>query len=207
MIDLGRARRALLALDALVERFPRLLRRGARERLAEHLDGEGREHGDHAGKEEGERRTRNAPGDPAHGEGAEASKGETCADWYKRFKTYRQSEVGDVDEDAWRWTKWVSPHIGTKPIRDVDADDIENIRDALSRAVIAYEVAGNVKGDGKLAPKTAQNIWAALTTPMKYASTRRGPRELRMREDKGNPCDGIRPPRDGAGCTRRSSFS
>ena len=32
----------------------------------------------------------------------------------------------------------------------------------------------------------------------KYASTRKGPRELRVREAQGNPCLGIPPPRDGA---------
>lgn len=122
---------------------------------------------------------------------------ETCDAWYERFKTFRKSEVSDIDEDAWRWSKWISPHIGAKPIRDVTADDVENIRDAITAAVIAYEAAGNVKGEGRLAPKTAQNVWAALTTPMKYSSTRKGPRELRVREDKGNPCHEIPPPRDG----------
>lgn len=124
--------------------------------------------------------------------------GESCDAWYERFKKYREAEVGSVGDDASRWSKWISPHIGTKPIREVTADDIENIRDALTAAVLAYEAASNVSGEGRLAPKTAQNIWTALTTPMKYASTRKGPRELRAREGCGNPCDGIPPPRDGA---------
>jgi integrase len=128
--------------------------------------------------------------------------GETCDAWYERFKVYRQREVGSVDDDSWRWTKWIAPHIGPKAIRDVTPDDVEDIRDALTEAVLAYEAAGNVTGEGRLAPKTAQNVWAALTTPMKYASTRKGPRELRAREDLGNPCLGIPPPRDGV-CKRR----
>ena len=37
-IDLGRARRALAALDALVTRFPWLTRAGPRKRLAKALD-------------------------------------------------------------------------------------------------------------------------------------------------------------------------
>jgi integrase len=123
---------------------------------------------------------------------------ETCDAWYQRFMVFRRKEVGSVDDDEWRWTKWISPHIGPKPIREVTPDDIENIRDALTAAVLAYEAAGNMKGEGRLAPKTAQNVWAALTTPMKYASTRKGPRELRVRDELGNPCADIPPPRDGS---------
>jgi integrase len=136
--------------------------------------------------------------------------GETCDSWYQRFMVLRRSEVGSVDDDACRWHKWISrarvrggsAFFGDLPIRGVKPDDVEDIRDALSAAVLAYEAAGNVKGQGRLAPKTAQNMWAALTTPMKYASTRKGPRELRVREDLGNPCLGIPPPRDGE-CKRR----
>lgn len=131
------------------------------------------------------------------------AEGETCDAWYERFMAYRRSEVGNVDDDLHCWTKWIRPHIGSKPIRDVSPDDIENIRDALTAAVIAYEAAGNAKGEGRIAPKTAQNIWTALTTPFKYAATRKGPRELRVREPQGNPCLGIPPPRDGASKKRQ----
>jgi integrase len=127
---------------------------------------------------------------------------ETCDAWYERFMAFRRAEVGSVDDDKWRWTKWVSPHLGPKPIRDVSQDDIENVRDALNVAVLAYESSGNAKGEGRLAPKTAQNVWTAVTTAFKYASTRKGPRELRVREDRGNPCLGIPPPRDGASKSR-----
>ena len=131
--------------------------------------------------------------------------GETCDEWYERFKTHRQQVVGGVADEAWTWSKWISrasvrggaTSFGELPIRDVKADDVEDIRDALTAAVHAYESGGNMKGEGRLAPKTAQNVWAALTTPMKYASTRKGPRELRVREDLGNPCAGMPPPRSG----------
>ena len=59
---------------------------------------------------------------------------------------YRRAEVGNVDDDRYCWTKCIGPHIGAKPIRDVSPDDIENIRDALTAAVLAYEAAGSVKG-------------------------------------------------------------
>ena len=135
--------------------------------------------------------------------------GETCDAWYERFAAYRRAEVGSVDDDRCGWTKWISPHLGPKSIRDVTPDDIEDVRDALNAAVLAYEAAGAVKGEGQLAPKTAHHIWSSLTTAMKYASTRKGPRELRVREDKGNPCLGIPPPRDGASksrCVARASL-
>jgi integrase len=124
--------------------------------------------------------------------------GETCGAWYRRFMKFRDDEVDSVADDMHRWNKWIAPHIGPKPIREITPDHIENIRDALNVAVIAYEQAGNVGAEGRLAPHTAQNVWSALTTPFKYASTRKGPRELRVREDLGNPCLGIPPPRDGA---------
>lgn len=129
---------------------------------------------------------------------AASPKAESCDEWHLRFVEHRKSEVGSVDDDKWRWNKWISPLLGPKPIRSITPDDIENVRDALTAAVIAYEKSGSVTGDGRLAPKTSRNVWAALTTCMKYASTRKGPRELRVREDLGNPCIGIPPPRDGA---------
>lgn len=136
--------------------------------------------------------------------------GETCDAWYERFKAHRKDKVSTCAHDAWIWSKWISKTrvrggattFGELPIADVNADDIEDVKDVLTAAVLAYEVAGNVSGDGRLAPKTAQNAWTALTTPMKFASTRKGPRELRVREGKGNPCDGIPPPRDGASKSR-----
>ncbi len=124
--------------------------------------------------------------------------GETCDDWYKRFIEHRKTEVASVDDDKWRWNRWISPRIGPKPIRDVTPDHVEDIRDALNAAIVEYEKAGCVTGEGRLAHKTARNVWSCLTTAFKYASTRKGPRELRVREDKGNPCLGIPPPRDGA---------
>lgn len=126
------------------------------------------------------------------------AKGETCDQWYERFMKHRRTEVGSVDDDKWRWSKWISKHIGQRPIRDVTADNIEDIRDALNVAVAAYEAAGCDAGEGRLAPKTARHIWSALTVAFKYAATRKGPRELRVREDKGDPCAGLPPPRDGA---------
>ena len=137
---------------------------------------------------------------------APVTAGETTDAFYVRFMAFRRDKVGSVDDDKWRWYKWISPamvrggsvRFGALAIRDVTPDDIEDVRDALDVAVLAYEAAGNEKGAGRLAPHTAANIWGALTMPMKYASTRKGPRLLRVREDLGNPCAYMPPPRDGA---------
>jgi integrase len=45
-------------------------------------------------------------------------------------------------------------------------------------------------------------VCAILTTAMKHASTRKGARQLRVREAEGNPCEGVPPPRRG-GTKRR----
>ena len=83
---------------------------------------------------------------------------ETCDAWYERFAKCRAKEVGSADDDHWRWAKWISPSLGAKTIRDVTPDDIEDLRNALTAAVLAYERAGAVKGDGRLAPKTSRNV-------------------------------------------------
>ena len=122
---------------------------------------------------------------------------ETCDAWFQRFSKYRRSEVESVDKDASRWKVHISPHIGPKPIASVTADDIENIRDEIKRQVLAYRAADSMRGPGRMAPKTGQNVWSVLTTAFKYAAGRHGPRDLRVREPQGNPCLGIPPPPTG----------
>lgn len=131
---------------------------------------------------------------------------ETLDAFYKRFLQHRKETVSNTDDDAWRWHKWIAStmvrggarRFGDLGVREVSADDVEDVRDRLTAAVIAYEKGGNEKGEGRLAPKTAANVWAALTMPMKFASTRKGTRELRVREDLGNPCHEMPPPRRGS---------
>ncbi len=123
--------------------------------------------------------------------------GETCAAWYQRFMTYRRKTLppSSVSDSFSRWHKWIEPHIGTKPIGLVTADDAEAIRDALKDAMT----------DGRLAPRSAGDTWIVFTVAMKHASTRRGPPELRVREAQGNPCAGIDPPPRGASKRRHWS--
>ena len=84
-----------------------------------------------------------------------------------------------------------------KPIAEVTADDIENIRDDIKRQVLAYRAADSMPGPDRVAPKTGQNVWCVLTTAFKYAAGRHGPRDLRVPELQGkgqNPCADIPPP-------------
>lgn len=123
--------------------------------------------------------------------------GETCNAWFDRFCKYRRDEVASVDKDRSRWKHYIAPHIGPKPIAEVSADDIENIRDEIKRQVLAYRAADNMRGPDRMAPKSGQNIWCVLTTAFKYAAGRHGPRELRVPELQGkgkNPCADIPPP-------------
>jgi len=113
------------------------------------------------------------------------------------FKVYRRKEVGSVDDDAWRWAKMESqPHIGTKPIVSVNArPHRRTFANALNRGRAGRTRAGgNEQSDGRLAPKTAQNVLGrAERRPFKYASTRKGPRASWRggAEAEGNPCLGI----------------
>ena len=109
--------------------------------------------------------------------------------------------VLDVGTDHRQWLKWISKTpvregvttFGDLPIKEVTADDVEAVRDVLNKAIEEWETAGKVRGTG-MAYATAANVWSILTCAMKHASTRKGARELRVREEQGNPCKDVPPP-------------
>jgi hypothetical protein len=77
---------------------------------------------------------------------------ETFDKWFERY--LETKECGDSYR---RITgsivaKWVSPVIGTKPVRGLTRDDIEDVRDRLDRALDAKEIRH----------ATARNVWSAL---------------------------------------------
>lgn len=128
---------------------------------------------------------------------------ETCDAWMDRFVLSRTGKVTTVDRDHKQWLKWISPvrlsdgtTFGARAIVHITPDDIEAVRDHLDIQIDAWEAAGKRRGVG-LAYHTATNVWAILTCAMRHASTRKGARDLRVREAKGNPCTDIRPPRRG----------
>lgn len=118
---------------------------------------------------------------------------ETADAWHARFLFSRVGDVGNVKDSRGRWRKWVSQHIGPKPMTLITRDDIETVRDGLDAAVAAFKEKG--RGEGRLMPKSAQNIWAVVTTAFKYACQAKRATALRVRDD--NPCTNVLPPTNG----------
>lgn len=124
--------------------------------------------------------------------------GETCSAWFERYHAYAK-ELGQTDAEKKRdrWRKWIEPHLGTKPIAGVTRDDIEDVRDALDRAIEEWKRAG--KSAGKMghaiSGKTAMNVWSCLTSSFKAATSSKR-RDLRALGGRQNPCVGVEPPGD-----------
>ena len=70
---------------------------------------------------------------------------------------------------------------------------MEDVRDALDEAIRAYVTEG--RGEGRLSPKTAQNVWSELTVSMGEACSSKR-RDLRVIET--DPTSGVQPPERGA---------
>ena len=123
--------------------------------------------------------------------------GETADTWHKRF--LRSRGEGKRSDSGYRWNKWVSPLIGSKPMTTIVKADIEEVRDALDAALREYEKVG--RGPGRINAKTALNIWACVTTAFKQACQSKQ-KDLRVRED--NPCSNVLPPEKGE--SRRKGY-
>jgi integrase len=95
--------------------------------------------------------------------------GETCDAWHARF--IPTLECGELHRriSTGAWKKWISPVIGSKAIRALTRDDVEDIRDRLDRALDAKEIRHS----------TARNVWGALTGALKAACSSRD-RSLRV---------------------------
>jgi integrase len=114
---------------------------------------------------------------------------ETCTGYFERLAKQRAaSGVGGTKDERWTWNKWIAPRIGTKQIRKVTSDQIEDVRDALDDAVRKYMAEGPGHG---ASGKTALNAWSILRTTFKEARASRD-RRLRVRAD--DPSAGIKPP-------------
>jgi len=82
-----------------------------------------------------------------------------------------------VKDKRGRWRKWISPHIGHLTPKMLTRDDVENVRDAIDKAVRAFHEKG--RGSEHLAPKSGGNVWGELTVSLRemFSSKRR---ELRV---------------------------
>jgi integrase len=125
-----------------------------------------------------------------------APAGETCDAWFDRYGDEKRARgQTSVDGEAYRWSKWVSPAIGSKPVAAVTKDDVENVRDALDLAIARGRV--NFREKDTLSPKTAANIWGVLVSAFAQAANSKR-RDLRLLAGKPNPCEGVLPPDRGA---------
>src|ERR1019366_5820431 len=123
--------------------------------------------------------------DPRHGETADL--------WHERYLTHcTERGLSTVGDKRYRWRKWISPRIGAKRMPDVTDSDIEDIRDALDKAIREYEKHG--PGDRRLAWKTGANVWGELSVSFGEAQSSKR-RDLRVVER--DPTLGVQPPETG----------
>lgn len=94
---------------------------------------------------------------------------ETADEWFERYLPTVECGENHRGKLGTNWSKWISPVIGPKTMRALTRDDVEDVRDALDRAIDA----------GTLRSKTALNIWSTLTAALKAASSARD-RRLRV---------------------------
>lgn len=135
-----------------------------------------------------------APYRKALAKGLSEPQPETCDEWFKRYHTHQKaSGLSDADKKKTRWDKWISPRIGKKSIVHVTRADIEDVRDALDDAIRAWAPGKAAKNGTVVSGKTAMNIWTALTSSFKEATSGKR-RDLRVLEGKANPCAGVQPP-------------
>ena len=74
---------------------------------------------------------------------------------------------------------------------------MEDIRDKLDAAIESWKKAGAIasRAGEAISGKTPMNIWSALTSTMKAATSSKR-RDLRVLDGKPNPCTGVEPPGD-----------
>ena len=118
--------------------------------------------------------------------------GETADAWFARYVRHAK-EAGQTDTvtKRSRWDRWVSPRLGPKPMAAVTRDDVEDVRDALDVAILAWTKHGRAKD--RVSGKTSMNVWSCLTSSFK-AATNSKRRDLRVLAT--NPCVGVEPPGD-----------
>jgi integrase len=128
-----------------------------------------------------------AAGKPAPKAPPEAPKSQETSDaWHVRYLAHcRASGIATISNKLYRWRKWISPRLGSKPMSSVTRDAIEDVRDDLDKAIL----------DGRIAWKTATNIWAEVTVAFHEACSSKA-RDLRI--IASDPTNDVQPPETGA---------
>jgi integrase len=121
---------------------------------------------------------------------------ETCADWFQRFHAHKEGlgrdSVGDMRS---RVANWVAPTIGHKLMGAVTREDVEAIVARLDHAILAWQEADGERGDGRISPSTAANVWGDLVHAFDEAVSSKN-KSLRVLTS--SPCASVRGPETGA---------
>jgi integrase len=109
---------------------------------------------------------------------------ETVAEYAGRWLDDRDGRVNSIRDDRSRMRDHVLPVLGPLDVLTFGRDDVESLRDALDRKIVA----------GELSWKTAANVWTLLTG-MCADTANAKKREFRVRGD--NPGRDVKPPERG----------
>jgi integrase len=124
--------------------------------------------------------------------GAVLSASEETADvYFGRWNDAREAFIATTSDERGRWRKWISPHLGPKPMASVTKRDLELVVSHLDREVRL----------GHLAWKTAIHAWGTVTKLFDDAA--RG-KDLSLRCLEVNPARDVRGP--DRGHDRASAF-
>lgn len=116
---------------------------------------------------------------------------ETCDEWYERFDEHQRA-LGRYGTRS-QWRTWISPRIGAKRWADVTTADVEELRDALDVAILAWRTEG--RGRGRISGRTAMGVWWALRGAVREAMSSKR-RDLRAAFEHPNPCLAVQAPGD-----------
>ncbi len=123
------------------------------------------------------------------GQPHQAVTAESADEWFERYLPTIECGEGHRRITRHNWTKWIAPSLGSKPMKTLTRDDVEDVRDRLDRAIDEKEIRHG----------TASNIWSTLTGALKAACAARD-RSLRVHS---SPLHfGILPPKRGDGRKR-----
>lgn len=121
---------------------------------------------------------------------------ETWKEWFGRFHDAKEarglSSVGDMRGRA---AKWILPVIGAKDVRAITREDVEAIVKRLDRAIVAWESAEGERGEGRISPSTAANVWGDLAHALDEAVRAK---DSGLRVLSSNPAADVRGPEGGA---------
>ncbi|MBX3205641.1 MAG: site-specific integrase [Labilithrix sp.] len=115
----------------------------------------------------------------------EDASGETVDEYAKRWAADRQRrKIASWKRDLGRYTKWVAPTVGRRPVKLVTSDELRAIVELLDDAV----------SDGTIAWRTAWHAWG-IVTKLFGSAKRSKTASLRVRKD--NPSADVEGPERG----------